>query len=139
VRRGRRLLRRVRLAGDGHGLWERRGGRLALQEGGAREPQASRAVVIAGASLGLSPPWAVVVPDDPTTGRTVYGQDPVASLSVDFEVPGDYVIALEIDVTNGPVDFTDALLGGVLVHSFGPSDGRRWPTRRASRPRAPRC
>jgi hypothetical protein len=85
--------------------------------------QASRAVVIAGASLSLSPAWAVVVPEDPTTGRTVYGEDPVAGLSVDFDVPGDYVIALEIDVTNGPVDFTDALLGGVPVHSFGPSDG----------------
>ena len=57
------------------------------------------------------------------TGRTLFGQDPIASLSVDFDAPGDYSIALEIDVTNGPVDFTDALFGGVLVDSFGETDG----------------
>jgi len=76
-----------------------------------------------GASLTLGPEWAVQPADDPSHIDIIYAPTPTVSYSHTFEAPGTYTIELHMDVTNGPVDYTECRVGGTLVHTEGTMDG----------------
>lgn len=78
---------------------------------------------VIGASLGLEPEWAVQPATDPSHLGILYAPSPTASYSHTFPAAGTYTVTLDLDVTNGPIDYTDVLVGGVLAHTEGASNG----------------
>lgn len=84
----------------------------------------SETKTIAGNTFSLGPEWAVTTTGNPEHGATLYAPDPEASYAHAFTTPGDYALAVDLDIA-GTVDTLTIRVAGQPVATHQNLSGAR--------------